>query len=56
VLLEDAGDLLAGPSERPPVTPHHHRPPDPAGATGTSDPLAAPDDSRPNPTRTERAQ
>jgi hydroxymethylbilane synthase len=56
VLLEDAGDLLAGPEERPPAAPSQARPPDPPEATGTSHPLAAPEDSRPEPTRTERAQ
>ena len=56
VLLEDGGDVLAGPEERPPAADARPWPPDPAGATGAPDPLAAPEDSRPEPTRTERAQ
>jgi hydroxymethylbilane synthase len=54
VLLEDGDELLAGPEERPPAGPRTHWDPDPAEATGPT-PLAAPTDSRPEPTATERA-
>ena len=68
VLLEDGGDLLRGPEERPPAPPTpsgdgpaSHRPealpPDPPGATGP-DPLAGPDsstDRKPEHDSTERA-
>jgi hydroxymethylbilane synthase len=68
VLLEDGGDLLRGPEERPPAPPSpsgdgparalpEALPPDPAGATG-ADPLAALDsttDRIPEHDSTERA-
>lgn len=55
VLLEDGAEHLTGPEERPPATAHTHWDPDPAEATGDRTPLAAPTDSRPEPTATERA-
>lgn len=55
VLLEDGAEHLTGPEERPPATAHTHWDPDPAEATGDRPPLAAPTDSRPEPTATERA-
>ncbi|MDF2144559.1 hydroxymethylbilane synthase [Knoellia sp. p5-6-4] len=55
VLLEDGAEHLTGPEERPPAATHSHWDPDPAEATGATPPLAAPEDSRPEPTATERA-
>lgn len=56
MLLEDGAGALAGLPEPPGAADARHWPPDPAGATGDHHPLAGPDDSRPEPTRTERAQ
>jgi hydroxymethylbilane synthase len=55
VLLEDGADLLTLPEERPPARSGADWRPDPAEANGPRHPLAAPADSRPEPTATERA-
>ena len=54
ILLEDGAEFLAGPEERPPAGTQRWDP-DPAQANGNRPPLAAPSDSRPEPTATERA-
>ena len=54
ILLEDGAEFLAGPEERPPAGTQRWDP-DPAQANGNQPPLAAPSDSRPEPTATERA-
>jgi hydroxymethylbilane synthase len=54
ILLEDGAEFLAGPEERPPAGTQRWDP-DPAQANGNRPPLAAPTDSRPEPTATERA-
>ncbi|HEY7717355.1 MAG TPA: hydroxymethylbilane synthase [Pedococcus sp.] len=54
ILLEDGAEFLAGPEERPPAGVPRWVP-DPAEATGSTGPLAAPADSRPDRTATERA-
>lgn len=55
VLLEDGADVLTTPEERPPAGRPAGWTPDPAGASRDSPPLAAPTETRPEPTATERA-
>lgn len=55
VLLEDGADVLTTPEERPPAGGSAGWTPDPAGASRDSPPLAAPTETRPEPTATERA-
>ncbi|HEX5525433.1 MAG TPA: hydroxymethylbilane synthase [Pedococcus sp.] len=55
VLLEDGADVLTTPEERPPARRSAGWPPDPAGASRDSPPLAAPTETCPEPTATERA-
>lgn len=55
VLLEDGADVLTAPAERPPAGGSAGWTPDPAGASRDSPPLAAPTETRPEPTATERA-
>ena len=55
VLLEDGAGALAAPQGRPPAAPAAPWDPGPARATGATPPLAAPADSCPEPTATERA-
>ena len=55
VLLEDSADVLTTPEERPPARRSAGWNPDPAGASRDSPPLAAPTETRPEPTATERA-
>lgn len=55
MLLEDGADVLTTPEERPPAGRPAGWTPDPAGASRDSPPLAAPTETRPEPTATERA-